>query len=284
MIDAEELRRRVRRGAKRVRVRTARWLEEPSAASTHQLRTALRRLRVAFALLPGAVRKRRRARRFVREARALFQACSALRDADVMRGRAAVLPPALGAALIARVEADRAAWEDRARRRARKLLATKVPALRAAALEGAAVARRAVKVVGELGRTVRRQLPAALRVDEPPETLHGVRKACKSLRYAYELVAPEPVPPPPPTLDPRQLAMQPSAPRSPIDWSRALQDALGELHDLDVIVALLEALEPVADRLEVLEMARAQRASKLEELAVFVRRTPELLPTIAPVA
>ena len=263
MLEAEALAARVQSLVKKVRRRVAAWVDDPSERNTHDVRTAVRRLRSAIELLPKRVRRRPRTVRFLGLCREVFRACSALRDADVLSAKIASMPESIAEQLEETVGEGRHGKLRDAHAAGTALLGAKPPRVRPRDLDRERVLARLAKVAGQESRKVRTLLPTVIADEGRIEALHTARKACKSLRYTYEIVGDDP-----------------SAPR--MAWTRALQDVLGDLHDRDVMLAALGAPPPATEVTRAMALERAERCAKHEELATFVRQTPDLLSTIAP--
>jgi CHAD domain-containing protein len=200
-------------------------------AAIHDLRVATRRLQEALDLFAPVFPGRER-RRLRRRARRVRRHLAALRDADVIAELAASFPearPILGGL----APAPRAL---RARSRSRQG-GVEVPGIRkrvASFVRAAAASHEALPLLAEdqgraaaveaLGfRATRVQtIQAALRIDREEET-HALRIAVKRYRYTLEL------------LDEAGLAR----PGAALEEARQVQEALGKVHDLDVMIHLM---------------------------------------------
>jgi CHAD domain-containing protein len=253
-----------RKLARRVRTMTRRWDLHPTEQATHEVRVAIRRFRSAVALLPRPVRTTRRVRRFERRARALFRKIAIVRDLDVVVHHFEELDAP--DEVFAAVARERARAVDDARSRAHELIDVKRPRIRAKSLDDGDIERRATETVRRSGIELRELLPIVLANGERTEVVHAARKAGRVLRYVYELLAPDG--------DARRLP-----------WATALQALLGELHDRDMAIArMLAESDRTPETTRALLQQHADRAARHEELATFVRRTPELLDVVAPIA
>ncbi len=224
-------------------------LTETSPEGPHQLRVALRRLRVALRLF-RPILEPAEARALAERARDLGRLVSPLRDADVLvtdllLPAARTEDPGLAAAL----EAWHAATRDAVRARLRAAGATgfAIRLLRHAALGGwqrpGARARLAAPFETMLGpgldrlwKTIRHRAARLAELD--PEERHELRKDLKKLRYGTE------------------LAGSRASARPFLGALKRLQEDLGAINDL----AVLEGFAP--------DLAAAERA----RLAELVRR------------
>lgn len=237
--------------------------ERLSPERVHDLRVALRRLRGAIRLF-GRGKPVRRANE---EARGFQTALGPLRDLQVqLAGLSKLLrklPPeeaavvvhvrtTLGATRGAAVEAARAALQRWAKRGTRALAA--LEGLRPKGRLGGHRVRK--RLVRQLER-VEECAQAAL-ADPGPAPMHQLRIALKRFRYGLEFLEPAI---PDETAEIRNEVVQ-------------LQTALGELHDLDIQIALvdqhasLESLPAAADVLRRLKANRERLGATL--LAVLI--------------
>jgi CHAD domain-containing protein len=218
-------------------------LLEGDEEALHKARVASRRVREALPILLSGTTGARKARRQVRR---ITRALGPVRELDVslaVLSRLEADHPALANAieqLRARIAADRAS--ERARlmerlgdvdlkrfnhrvgallaeaghRRSRRAAAAQTPAWRS--VLGARVLRRAEALRAAVERAGSMYLP---------DRLHAVRVAVKKLRYALELA--------------READR--SRRRRDINTLKSMQDLLGHLHDLEVLVGRARSLQ-----------------------------------------
>jgi CHAD domain-containing protein len=200
-------------------------------ATIHDLRVATRRLQEALDLfapvLPG-----RESRRLRRRARRLRRHLAALRDADVVAEMAASFPEARP--LLRALALAPRALRDRARSR---LGGVRVPGIRkrVASFTRATASRREALPPGaeDQGRVAACEalrlraakvgdIMAGLRIDREEEA-HVLRVAVKRYRYTLEL------------MDEAGIGRHGAA----LEEARRVQEALGRLHDLDMMIHLM---------------------------------------------
>jgi CHAD domain-containing protein len=231
-----------------------RFLHGADPEALHDLRVAIRRLRAAIVLFEPAIVLPRRAGddRLQRLGRRLTR----LRDVDILLGALTgdeARASGVASALVARLEDQRLAAVDRAertlrRRRMKRLLrglarwereprflvspdetveASLPPRLQARAEAFSAHPAWALKIrrdaVGRLEDAERR-----LDREGVHDTLHELRRRAKHVRYELEIAGP--------------LLGRDETPA--VEYLRDIQDALGELQDVRVIEAMLDALDP----------------------------------------
>jgi len=231
-------------------------VERGDPATIHDLRVATRRLQEALDLfapvLPG-----RESRRLRRRARRVRRHLAALRDADVVAEIAASFPearPMLRAlalaprALRARARAgDGGVQVPGIRKRVASFnhaSASRGPALpasargRASAIE--ALGRRAAKVETIL---------AGVRIEKVEEA-HALRVAVKRYRYTLEL------------MDEAGIAR----PGAALEEARRVQEALGNVHDLDMLIDLLRRRRDGRAWIAALRLRRRAAAAAAQSL------------------
>lgn len=244
---------RVRRGLRRLR-------PAPGVEAIHALRVATRRLRAVLALCASGLgrRERRRVRAFLR---GLTRRLGVVRALDVSR------------AVVAAVARTHLARADRGQARAvRRELAAARPRATAALLAFGGSPRRialldrlltglcAAPDPEELAATVtraRRRLVRRLReaADEHTKSaFHACRIALKKLRYAVEALA---------IGTGRDV-------EAVVERLRAVQTALGDLHDTEVVVHHLDGSTPLTG-LRCRRAAAASLRARLQEREAILR-------------
>jgi CHAD domain-containing protein len=221
----------------------------------HDFRVALRRLRTLLRSFQGALGPAV-PKKLQRRLRDLARATSTGRDAEVqlawIRAHRGELGPRLRAGLrwlVARLEDRRArAYSvlrgeeaEQFRQLERRLRRPLSAALLSAPPGGPAFAAAAARWIRELAAALDRELAAAHRASDG-ETIHAARVAAKRLRYVIEPLGGD--------LPQAATVVEPL---------KRLQDLLGELHDVTVLIG--ELGEAVAE-------AAAEKARRLHVLAL----------------
>jgi CHAD domain-containing protein len=205
----------------------------------HKARVATRRLREALPL----VARGSTGRRLSKSVRRLTRALGSVRELDVARmtldeiEAEGDVPRSAITRLRQVIREERGRLcVDMARRIERadldKLQRRALSAARRHHERGRARARRSKWLVAARSRAERRALSLVAAIDNAggiylPDRLHQVRIALKKLRYAMEIA--------------RELRRSRSA--GPIRTLRAAQDLLGRMHDLEVLIIRIRALQ-----------------------------------------
>jgi CHAD domain-containing protein len=207
-----------------------------SKKAIHDLRVAVKRFREAFRLFRPVLRKKtfRKHREWIED---LNDALGEVRDRDVALARLRKLtdglaePPPSVAGLMARLESERLAAVDALEAFLKRLqlggapaqLATRIDSIERQAAFGQPTYEFAREVVRERLLEVRERWTAARR-EATPASLHRVRIANKRLRYAIEPFS-------------RMLGKEV---RRLYRSASRFHDALGDLHDADSMMVMLE--------------------------------------------
>jgi CHAD domain-containing protein len=220
--------------------------EQLSADEVHDLRVATRRVQVLCRLLPKEVRKTSGYDRFVAALRQVLKATSRVRDLDTLaltlKGARVVLPPEKAQALTR----ERAERLRRASPAIDGILGVSPPVVAKSKLDGKKISKRHGKRARRHAAALHGLLAEVLADESRADELHALRKEAKKLRYLLEL----------------------SDGHSPdlellVKW----QEALGEIHDLDVAIDYLRRIRP-GPPADTIARLKKGRSSKYEE---FVR-------------
>jgi CHAD domain-containing protein len=210
------------------------------AAAVHKARVASRRLREALPVVLADV-PAKKAKRLARGFRRITRALGPVREIDVTLGvlatAAAQFPDAAGSlhAVAGHLHAERDRLREEMLGRLENVdadrLVARVDASASMTTQPAAVAHSVGRAVLAV-RMVRRarnlhQAVAAAGALYAPEPLHAVRIATKKLRYAMELA--------------HELRLLST--RRPLRQLERIQDTLGHLHDLQILVERLAAAQ-----------------------------------------
>jgi CHAD domain-containing protein len=206
--------------ASRVAKRLASYLESASEDNVHDLRTALRRQETRSALLPKSLRKKKRNSRYLSHYKRLFKANTKIRDLDIVRNGVITYSSLHHGNLLNQISEERSSCVRDARRIARKILNCDVMSLSPDQINESKLEKRYHSTVNDLNKRIEVLLPQVLGEPDSQDELHSLRKLCKRLRYVLEVGSEKE----------GRVAQKLTA------W----QEILGEIHDLDVILAFLE--------------------------------------------
>ena len=200
-----------------VRQRLDRYIEANDDECIHDLRTAIRRLRTAYGILPAECRSRS-SEGYMELSRELFRHNSRARDCDVMRAKLMDQGVAGDDDLIRQLQDERKKLSRAAKVLARRLKKRKLPMFEPG--DGQIVSNYHQQFEKYLARFLQ-AMPAVLTADSNCEEIHAMRKDAKRLHYLLELV-------PDPADDRRMIHL------------KLFQRLSGDLHDCDVTIDFLE--------------------------------------------
>lgn len=248
--DVEFYRNQHNRAIRRVRKRLDRFLESPSEENIHDLRIAVRKARASLSLVPGSASRGRK--KYMKKAKKLFKASSGLRDVDMIRSKLEGYH--LGSELSKQAKKERAKGLRSTESKALALRGFRQPKL------GGRVPLDQRKLAVDLQRRQDRLLTkihesfeTAMSDEGRPEVLHAMRTDFKKLRYALELIPPDP--------STKKLGEQLH------EW----QDRLGDIHDHDMFLDYMRKQEPSEDLQQVIASESKKRTDKFHEFVESYR-------------
>lgn len=215
MSAAERLLDNYRKVANGLRSRTEKFLKDPDADNTHDLRTMIRRFEAIVDLLPRKLRKRKKLRRYLTSCRKLFRSTTAVRDIDIVieNIQGSSSEPRIRS-VISTIQKEREALVSTSLQFANSLHEIKAPRIRQKDLSPKYISKRKDKIVIKLLAKLREELPIILDDFAKVDAMHDLRKECKMLRYTLELF--------PSSQDKKLLEMM-----------RSWQTILGTVRDID---------------------------------------------------
>ncbi|HZT35697.1 MAG TPA: CHAD domain-containing protein [Nitrososphaera sp.] len=270
MGTTEEVLKKLRKSQEKVAGRVNSYIANPEDTdNVHDARTSLRKLDAAISLMP---KKFRRANsNYVDAYRQFFKANSRIRDCDVIRER--IGGPA-NAPVLKELETRRKSEVSRAIKLARALEAQPL-AIRRTSIPDSKTKDRIEKVIRRLEKKVKKLLPEVLADERKVEELHSLRKDCKKLRYALDvlpgdlrkdhesrLVE---------NLEEMDLAVDRR--KKPEEVLRELQDLLGDIHDSDITIEYL-AKSKASDARRLLPVEKEKRAQLFGKLVEYCNKAP----------
>jgi CHAD domain-containing protein len=224
----------------------------PTEETVHDLRTSIRKIRAAYAILPKSEKKRNKELGpFVRACVAAFDASSPIRDIDVVRPKLANAKENSESKKDSEIELER--------ERANKLVPAlkKVRALNSLqkpqldfVISDKKLDKRFNRRVKQLKRKSRELIPEVLSDESKAEELHMLRKCYKKLRYSLELGSPS-----------KEV-------KEVVKVLKERQAVLGAIHDSDITLSFLEK-DPVVG-LKNLTFIRSERNVRHSNYQAFI--------------
>ena len=199
--------------------RLDRLAKDSSEEAIHDARTAIRRIEARVEVLPKSVRNGPGTKETLESWRKVMERSAKVRDLDVTREKASRHAGPANAQLLAKMDKKRRKLVKDAEKAVESARMLSPPRLSSKGVTRSRLQRRFEKVAGRLWRGIDELLPVVTADPAKLEELHKLRVDCKKLRYLLELTSEEG--------SPGSLRLK--------EW----QDALGEIHDLDVATAFL---------------------------------------------
>jgi CHAD domain-containing protein len=251
--DPAKVARDHRDAARSIREKLREFSRSPTADNLHGARIAIRRLRIATGLLPGKIRRKKGMKRYTACLEEFFRLSSRLRDTDVLEKE--LEERATDPELAHAIEVLRKRRDELARRGSR--IADRLedkkkrPKVDPGLISSAAVASRFQKKESKLLAEIHDRFAAVIEADDNEREIHEMRKAVKKLRYSLELLL----------VDDNVEKLL----RSLHQW----QDALGRIHDRDVLIRYLHRMNGAG---EVSALVEKETRLREQELRSFVDR------------
>ncbi len=206
----------------------------PGVEEIHDLRTAIRRFRVASGLLPKSLRKKKRAVEYISACRKLFRATTRTRDMDIIGERIAAYSNGGVQAELSRLTAKTRAADIRTiQMYGKSVRLTRPPAISSGRINRKKLNRRVDRILRDLTASCDDQLRKVVGDIDNTEALHALRKNVKRLRYVLELFP-----------ENRKIA---GMLKTFSEWQRVL----GSIRDIDITIDYLDRENVVsgADRI-----------------------------------
>jgi CHAD domain-containing protein len=177
------------KSTKTLEKRTNALLQSSTVDAVHDIRTAIRRVEAAIELLPKKSQKKQKFRRYLTKSKKLFKATSPVRDADIIVSslREVESAPGVGIA-ISRLQSERDQRAFEISDRAETFSNIKIPKPKKNQVTQAQLKKRKTKVSFDLQSKIAELIPVILRDFRKIDDLHDLRKYCKNLRYALEIL------------------------------------------------------------------------------------------------
>lgn len=239
--------------------RLRRFVDDPTAANLHSVRASARRIETMIALMPKRVRKRRAARAYSKALRRVSKISSEAGDCDTVIALLGSDPPGdPSARLISGLEARRAELDRKATAAVRRLLGCKPPRPREGDLDARRLRDRYSREIASCLREGREDYRVARSDPRRKKEFHRMRRRFRDLRYLLRLSEGDP-----------QAA-------KPLKALISLQDSLGQIRDLDVLLELPHDGIGAAPR----PLVRGLQARRAALYGLFLKSAPDTLEAL----
>lgn len=229
------------------------------AKSVHDLRVTVRRITMMIKLLPRNVRESGDGLKFQLSLKSLLKSTAEVRDSDILKSTLETHLSNVPREILDTLDVKRKLAESAARSSMKIFPARLAPPVVQAKIDAKKLSMKLEKRVEKRGRVVQTSLVKAARDESRAADLHKLRIEVKKLRYLLELAEGT-------TRDLEVLTR----------W----QDALGEIHDLDVAIDYLGKNHSGAVNKNVLGVLRRARHDDFRAFTGRLKADLEVLRVI----
>ncbi|MDE1866907.1 MAG: CHAD domain-containing protein [Thaumarchaeota archaeon] len=222
------------------------YIEDPNEANIHDIRIAIRRMGSIYKILPKKNRKAEGIQDYVKQAKALFNINTQMRDFDIICAKLKKRHPTQFNQIIDSINGKRKHQLNAGHRLALKLKSISPPRLKEKDVMETKLRKRFQKIISELIDEIDRNIPIVLNDDKKIEEIHELRKDFKKLRYSIELTSDK--------IDSLKS----------IKSLKKIQDELGSIHDSDMFLDYLRGVEGPHELSETIREEILERREKYQ--------------------
>lgn len=234
------------------------YLKEPNDKNIHDIRVSIRRLEVAFRILPRAARKKESIQNYTKQAKALFKLNAEIRDFDIICAKLESNYQQDAVDLVRLLKERREGRLKIANRLASKISNVQPPKIAQNTIKKRKLNKRYRKILDEIELNIQKNSVIALMDEKKVEELHMLRKELKKLRYSLELYAKK-----------EELDL--------LKNLKNIQDILGEIHDSDIIIDYLESLKQHSKLSHIINSEIVERSKKYQMFVSTFKETKSKL-------
>lgn len=201
------------------------YLKNPNGKNIHDLRKSIRRLDSAYYSLPKKFRKNKLIKNYINHSKDLFKSNSQVRDYDIFLEKINNHNRSNNSKnnnLIDQIEQNKKIQLETAKKIAQNLDLYDSPQIGTESISDKKVQKRFNKVSEIFNDKIKKELDSVIQDKNKIKKLHELRKDCKKIRYALELISDQ-------DKDIEKTVKQ-------LD---DIQDILGEIHDCDTTIMFL---------------------------------------------
>lgn len=201
------------------------YLKNPNGKNIHDLRKSIRRLDSAYYSLPKKFRKNKSIKNYINHSKDLFKSNSQVRDYDIILEKINGHNRSNNSKnnnLIDQIEQNKKIQLETAKKIAQNLDLYDSPQIGTESISDKKVQKRFNKISEIFNDKIKKELDSVIQDKNKIKKLHELRKDCKKIRYALELISDQ-------DKDIEKTVKQ-------LD---DIQDILGEIHDCDTTIMFL---------------------------------------------
>jgi len=227
-------------------------LERPNRNNVHNIRTLIRRVEAACTLLPKNLQRKGRVENYLKCMKTLFKATTPIRDLDITESGLRKFESKSRGGLqqvLEQISKARATFEKAVSRPAGVLSEQEFPKIKRNQISDSKFSKNRKKVIQKLESKLEALFPVMIAHPSNLESLHSLRKNCKTLRYALG------------------IGRRTKREQRKIKLLKRWQDLLGEITDLDVMLRYIASHKFEEPFLEIENSLKGARKEKFRTFA-----------------
>ncbi len=234
------------------------YITDSNDDNIHDIRVSIRRLETAYKILPKNVRKQKKMKSYMKQAKKLFKMNAKIRDFDIICANMESKYPDKTQNLVESLRDSRIEYIKNANRLALKISHLPSPKILKSALKESKLEKKYLKVLDDIMLNIQKNTIISLRDEKKIDELHTLRKDYKKLRYSLELVS-----------DKKTML-------ETLKNLKNIQDMLGQIHDMDMIIDHLRSIEQNSRYSDIISAEVLERTKRYNEFVTFFRKYPKV--------
>lgn len=235
------------------------YISNPNDENIHDIRVSIRRLESAYRILPKNTRKQESVERYVKQAKALFKLNAEIRDSDIICANLESRYPDKTKDLVLILKNSRSEQIKNANKRALKVSHLDIPKITKSSIKKSKLTKRYLKILDEIILDIHKNSIISLGDERKISELHMLRKNFKKLRYTLE------------------LASDKKTTHEILQNLKNIQDILGEIHDIDIIIDYLKNADQNSKYAEIIAVEALHRSKKYNEFVMVFKKNPKTI-------
>ncbi|MDE1817087.1 MAG: CHAD domain-containing protein [Thaumarchaeota archaeon] len=233
------------------------YIADSNDENIHDIRVSIRRLETSYKILPKNIRKQKKMKSYLKQAKKLFKMNAQIRDFDIICANMESKYPDKTQDLVESLRDSRVKHIKNANRLAVKISCLPSPKILKSSLKESKLEKKYLKVLDSIMLNIQKNTIIALRDEKKIDELHMLRKDFKKLRYSLEILS-----------DKKTIS-------ETLKNLKNIQDMLGEIHDKDMIIDYLRSIEKNSRYSDIISAEVLERTKKYNEFVAFFRKYPK---------
>ncbi len=233
------------------------YIVDSNDENIHDIRVSIRRLETSYKILPNNIRKQKKMKSYLKQAKKLFKMNAQIRDFDIICTNMESKYSDKTQNLVEALRDSRVEHIKNANRLAIKISRLSSPKILKSSLKESKLEKKYLKVLDIIMLNIQKNTIIALRDEKKIDELHMLRKDFKKLRYSLELVSD------------KKIIFE------TLKNLKNIQDMLGEIHDKDMIIDHLRSIEKNSRYSDIISAEVLERTKKYNEFVAFFRKYPK---------